>query len=281
MSSLKHRITLPAVEAELADLPDYFGPDNPRLLFLGTGTSGGVPMLGCHCKVCMSKDPRDKRFRSAALIETKGARILIDAGPDIRQQLMPLDFYPLDAVLLTHIHYDHVGGIDDLRGFCIFGDQDIYADRHTCEGLRTQLPYCFAKTLYPGVPLLKLHEIKPNVPFRINDTEIMPIEVIHGKVPILGYRIGKLAYITDMKTINDDQLPYLEGIETLVVNALRWTIPHHSHMLVDEAIAFARKIKAKQTYLMHITHQMGLHEETEKRLPPDVRLAYDGLVIDV
>lgn len=281
MSSLKHRITLPAVEAELADLPDYVGPDSPRLLFLGTGTSGGVPMLGCHCKVCMSKDPRDKRFRSAALLETKGARILIDAGPDIRQQLMPLDFYPLDAVLLTHIHYDHVGGIDDLRGFCIFGDQDIYADRHTCEGLRTQLPYCFAKTLYPGVPLLKLHEIKPNVPFRINDTEIMPIEVIHGKVPILGYRIGKLAYITDMKTINDDQLPYLEGIETLVVNALRWTIPHHSHMLVDEAIAFARKINAKQTYLMHITHQMGLHEETEKRLPPDVRLAYDGLVIDV
>lgn len=281
MSSLKHRITLPAVEAELADLPDYVGPDSPRLLFLGTGTSGGVPMLGCHCKVCMSKDPRDKRFRSAALLETKGARILIDAGPDIRQQLMPLDFYPLDAVLLTHIHYDHVGGIDDLRGFCIFGDQDIYADRHTCEGLRTQLPYCFAKTLYPGVPLLKLHEIKPNVPFRINDTEIMPIEVIHGKVPILGYRIGKLAYITDMKTINDDQLPYLEGIETLVVNALRWTIPHHSHMLVDEAIAFARKIKAKQTYLMHITHQMGLHEETEKRLPPDVRLAYDGLVIYV
>lgn len=281
MSSLKHRITLPAVEAELADLPDYVGPDSPRLLFLGTGTSGGVPMLGCHCKVCMSKDPRDKRFRSAALLETKGARILIDAGPDIRQQLMPLDFYPLDAVLLTHIHYDHVGGIDDLRGFCIFGDQDIYADRHTCEGLRTQLPYCFAKTLYPGVPLLKLHEIKPNVPFRINDTEIMPIEVIHGKVPILGYRIGKLAYITDMKTINDDQLPYLEGIETLVVNALRWKIPHHSHMLVDEAIAFARKIKAKQTYLMHITHQMGLHEETEKRLPPDVRLAYDGLVIDV
>lgn len=281
MSSLKHRITLPAVEAELADLPDYVGPDSPRLLFLGTGTSGGVPMLGCHCKVCMSKDPRDKRFRSAALLETKGARILIDAGPDIRQQLMPLDFYPLDAVLLTHIHYDHVGGIDDLRGFCIFGDQDIYADRHTCEGLRTQLPYCFAKTLYPGVPLLKLHEIKPNVPFRINDTEIMPIEVIHGKVPILGYRIGKLAYITDMKTINDDQLPYLEGIETLVVNALRWTIPHHSHMLVDEAIAFARKIKAQQTYLMHITHQMGLHEETEKRLPPDVRLAYDGLVIDV
>lgn len=281
MSSLKHRITLPAVEAELADLPDYVGPDSPRLLFLGTGTSGGVPMLGCHCKVCMSKDPRDKRFRSAALLETKEARILIDAGPDIRQQLMPLDFYPLDAVLLTHIHYDHVGGIDDLRGFCIFGDQDIYADRHTCEGLRTQLPYCFAKTLYPGVPLLKLHEIKPNVPFRINDTEIMPIEVIHGKVPILGYRIGKLAYITDMKTINDDQLPYLEGIETLVVNALRWTIPHHSHMLVDEAIAFARKIKAKQTYLMHITHQMGLHEETEKRLPPDVRLAYDGLVIDV
>jgi phosphoribosyl 1,2-cyclic phosphate phosphodiesterase len=281
MRSLKHRITLPAVEAELADLPDYVGPDSPRLRFLGTGTSAGVPYLGCKCKVCTSNDPRDKRLRSAALLETKEARILIDAGPDIRQQLMPLDFYPLDAVLLTHIHYDHVGGIDDLRGFCIFGDQHIYADKNTADGLRRQLPYCFTDRLYPGVPLLKLHEIRANKPFRIKDTEIMPIQIIHGKVPILGYRIGKMAYITDMKTINDDQLPYLEGIETLVVNALRWTIPHHSHMLVDEAIAFSRKIKAKQTYLIHLTHRIGLHDEAEAMLPSDIHLAYDGLVIDV
>ncbi len=276
-----HAATIPSSEATLAKLPEYTGPDRPRLRFLGTGTSAGVPILGCRCKVCRSSDPHDRRFRTAALLETKQARILIDAGPDIRQQLMPLDFYPLDAVLLTHIHYDHVGGIDDLRGFCVFGDQHIYADKNTSEGLRRQLPYCFADKLYPGVPLLKMHRIEANKPFRVKDTEIMPIEIMHGKMPILGFRIGKLTYITDMKTINDDQLPYLEGTETLVVNALRWERPHHSHMLVDDAIAFARKIKAKQTYLIHVTHQIGLHDEAEAKLPSDIHLAYDGLVIEV
>ncbi len=268
-------------EATLADLPDYIGPDRPRLRFLGTGTSAGVPILGCKCEVCQSKDPRDRRFRTAALLETKEARILIDAGPDIRQQLMPLDFYPLDAVLLTHIHYDHVGGLDDLRGFCIFGDQNIYADKNTIDGLHRQLPYCFTDKLYPGVPLLKLHEAAPGKAFKIKDTEIIPFEVMHGKLPILAYRIGHMAYITDMKTIDDSQLQYLEGVETLVVNALRWTKPHHSHMLVDDAIAFARKVKAKQTYLIHVTHHIGLYDEAEAKLPADIHLAYDGLVIDV
>ena len=268
-------------EATLADLPDYIGPDRPRLRFLGTGTSAGVPILGCKCEVCQSKDPRDRRFRTAALLETKEARILIDAGPDIRQQLMPLDFYPLDAVLLTHIHYDHVGGLDDLRGFCIFGDQNIYADKNTIDGLHRQLPYCFTDKLYPGVPLLKLHEITSGKVFTVKDTEIIPFEVRHGKLPILAYRIGRMAYITDMKTIDDSQLQYLEGVETLVVNALRWTKPHHSHMLVDDAIAFARKVKAKQTYLIHVTHHIGLYDDAEAKLPADIHLAYDGLVIDV
>ena len=276
-----HKTTLPASEAKLANLPEYIGPDRPRLRFLGTGTSAGVPILGCQCKVCKSNDPRDKRLRTAALLETKHARILIDAGPDIRQQLMPLDFYPLDAILLTHIHYDHVGGLDDLRGFCVFGNQHIYANEATNKGLHRLMPYCFTEKLYPGVPLLKLHDIHPGEPFVIKDVKITPIEVMHGKLPILGYRIGKLTYITDMKTISDDQLPYLEGTETLVVNALRWEKPHHSHMLVDDAIAFARKIKAKQTYLIHITHQMGLYPEAETRLPSDIHLAYDGLVIDI
>ncbi len=276
-----HLLKVKTPEATLADLPDYVGPDHPRLRFLGTGTSAGVPILGCKCEVCQSKDPRDRRLRTAALLETKEARILIDAGPDIRQQLMPLDFYPLDAVLLTHIHYDHVGGLDDLRGFCIFGDQNIYADKNTVEGLHRQLPYCFTENLYPGVPLLKLHETKPGKAFKIKDTEIIPFEVMHGKLPILAYRIGNMAYITDMKTINDDQLVYLEGTETLVVNALRWTKTHHSHMLVDDAIAFARKVKAKQTYLIHVTHQIGLYDDAEAKLPDDIHLAYDGLVIDL
>lgn len=274
-----HKITLPAVEAELKPLPVWEGPDKPRLRFLGTGTSAGVPILGCHCDVCSSKDPRDNRLRCAAMLETKHARILIDAGPDIRQQLMPLDFYPLDAILLTHIHYDHVSGLDELRGFCIYGDQHIYADEKTVEGVKHNMPYCFTDKLYPGVPLLKLHTIEPHKPFQVGDVEIMPIQVMHGKVPILGYRFGTMAYITDMKSIEDAELQYLEGVETLVVNALRWEKPHHSHMLIDDAIAFARCIGAKETYLTHLTHRIGLHAEAEKRLPEGFHFAYDGLII--
>lgn len=280
-NDIKHITTLPAIEASLADIPPYSGPESPRLRFLGTGTSAGVPILGCHCPVCRSNDPRDKRLRCSALLETKNARILIDAGPDVRQQLMPLDFYPLDAILLTHEHYDHVGGLDDIRGFCVFGDQNIYADERTSKTIRRSMPYCFTDHLYPGVPLLKLHTIRPHEQFSVGDVDIMPIEVIHGKMPIIGYRIGRLAYITDMKTISDSEMPYLEDVDTLVVNALRFTKPHHSHMLVDDAIAFANRVGAKQTYLIHVTHQIGFHDEAESRLPENIHVAYDGLVIDV
>lgn len=272
---------IPSSEAKLAMLPEYVGPEKPRLRFLGTGTSAGVPILGCKCRVCSSSDPRDKRLRTAALLETRHCRILIDAGPDIRQQLMPLDFYPIDAILLTHVHYDHVGGLDDLRGFCIYGDQHIYADQITSEGIRRAMPYCFTEKLYPGVPLIRLHTIAPHDSFMVNDVEITPIQVMHGKLPILGYRIGNLVYITDMKSIEDSELPYLQNIDTLVVNALRWDKPHHSHMLVDDAIAFARRVGARQTYFIHVTHEIGLQDEAEKRLPSDIHIAYDGLQVDV
>ncbi len=269
------------VEAQLADLPPYDGPSAPRLRFLGTGTSAGVPINGCRCPVCRSEAPRDRRLRTAALLETKCERILIDAGPDIRQQLMPLPFYPLSAILLTHIHYDHVGGIDDLRGFCVFGGLHIYADQHTTTALRRQLPYCFAEHLYPGVPQLRLHEVKPGVPFAVGDTEVMPIQVMHGQMPILGFRFGKLAYITDMKTIAPSQLSCLSGVDTLVVNALRWKNSHHSHMLVDDALDFIGKVSPRQAYIVHVTHHIGLHDEAEARLPENVHLAYDGLEITV
>lgn len=252
-----------------------------RLTLLGTGTSGGVPSLGCHCEVCRSTNPRDKRMRSVALLETGRARILIDCGPDIRNQLMPLPFKPFDAVLLTHIHYDHVAGIDDLRPLCVFGDINIYADGNTVRGLHTTMPYCFTQTLYPGVPKLNLHTVRPHEPLRIGDVEVMPIVVMHDKLPILGYRFGRLAYITDMKTIDEGELAYLDGVDTLVVNALRWEKEHHSHQLVADAIAFARRIGAKRTFFTHLTHNIGLHDEAEKRLSEGFHFGYDGLVIDV
>lgn len=270
------------VEPQLADLPPYEGePGKMRLRFLGTGTSGGVPILGCQCPVCQSTDPRDKRLRTSALLQTQHARILIDAGPDVRQQLLPLPFYPLDAVLITHIHYDHVAGIDDLRGFCIFGDQQIYASSKTCEQLRVTMPYCFAPKLYPGVPLLRLHPMRPHQAFRVKDVEVMPVEVIHGQVPILGYRIGTLAYITDMKCIEESELTYLQGVDTLVVNALRWEEPHHSHMLVEEALEFIARIRPRVSYLVHVTHHIGFHDQAQARLPKNVFLAYDGLEIEI
>ena len=248
-----------------------------KLTFLGTGTSAGVPVLGCQCAVCKSTDARDQRFRTAALLESEKSRILIDCGPDIRQQLMPLPFVPFDGVLLTHIHYDHVGGLDDLRGYCVFGDINVYADERTAEGLKTTMPYCFTEHLYPGVPKLNLHMITPHMPLHIGDVDVMPIQVMHGKLPILGYRFGKMAYITDMKTIDDAEMAYLQGVEVLVVNALRFDKPHHSHQLVDDAIAFAQRVGAKKTYLVHVTHEIGFHDDANSRLPEGFEFPYDGL----
>ena len=251
------------------------------LTFLGTGTSQGVPLIGCNCAVCRSKDPRDSRLRTSALLETPATRVLIDCGPDFRQQILRQPFRKIDGVLLTHIHYDHVGGLDDLRPFCKLGDVDIYANKSTVDGLHTTMPYCFAEHLYPGVPKLNIHTINKHERFQIGDIEVESIEVMHDKLPILGFRFGSLAYITDMKSISDEEIPYLQGVDTLVVNALRFEKPHHSHQLVDDAVEFSRRIGAKRTYFIHMTHEIGLHPDADKRLPEGFHFAYDGLKITV
>lgn len=252
-----------------------------KLTFLGTGTSFGVPVIGCRCAVCQSKDPLDHRLRTSALLETKTTRVLIDCGPDFRQQLLAQPIRPIDGVLVTHSHYDHVGGIDDLRPYTFKKSINIYANSLAVSGIHSMMPYCFKSQLYPGVPRLALHTIQKHQPFTIGDIPVMPIEVMHDQLPILGYRFGPLAYITDMKTISDEELPYLEGVDTLVVNALRFEGVHHSHQLVDDAIRFARKIGAHRTYFVHTTHDIGFHRDACKRLPEGFTFAYDGLKIEI
>ena len=251
-----------------------------RLTFLGTGTSCGVPTIGCQCYTCTSKDPHDKRLRCSALVETEMTRILIDCGPDFRQQIMPQPFRRIDGILITHAHYDHMGGMDDIRPYCQFGEINVYADPIAKAGLLQMLPYCFAEHRYPGVPAIQLHEIHKHEPLRIGDLEVMPIEVMHHDLPILGYRIGKLAYITDMKTIDEGELDYLQDVETLVVNALRQK-PHHSHQTLDEAVTFAKRVGARQTWLIHSSHDIGRHKEVNASLPSDIQMAYDGQVIEI
>lgn len=255
-----------------------------KLTFLGTGTSCGVPTIGCQCYTCTSPDAHDKRLRCSALVETNTTRLLIDCGPDFRQQIMSQPFRRIDGILITHAHYDHMGGMDDIRPYCQFGEINVYADPLACQGMLQMLPYCFAEHRYPGVPAIQLHEIHPHECFRIGDVDIQPFVVMHHNLPILGYRLmqghATIVYITDMKTIPDAELSYVRQCDVLVANALRHT-PHHSHQTVQEAVAFSRLVGSPQTWLIHSSHDIGRHEEVNIQLPPDIQLAYDGQVIEV
>lgn len=250
-----------------------------KLTFLGTGTSTGVPQLRCSCPSCTSADPRDKRLRTSALVEVGGRRLLIDCGPDFRTQMLRCGSPDLDALLITHIHYDHVGGIDDLRPWCRHGrDFPIYCTAAVERNLRERLPYCFAEHPYPGVPSFSMERIEPDKPFYVEDVEVVPLPVMHYKMPILGFRIGPLAYITDAKTVPDSTFELLRGVDTLVVNALR-PQEHMSHMNLEEALAMAARVGARSTYLTHISHDMPPHAQV--RLPEGVELASDGLVVEI
>ncbi|NLZ96140.1 MAG: MBL fold metallo-hydrolase [Bacteroidales bacterium] len=250
-----------------------------KITFLGTGTSTGVPEIGCECTVCTSQNSKDKRLRSSVIIEKDNSRILIDITPDFREQMMPLSFQKIDGILLTHEHYDHVGGIDDLRPFGRFGATDIYAEQNVSEALISRIPYCFTPNPYGGVPNLKLRKISTS-PFHINGIEIIPIRVLHHRLPILGFRIGNFAYLTDVKTIPAEELAKLTNLDVLVVSALRKK-EHISHLTLHQAIDLIHSIKPKNAYLTHLSHQMGLHDEVEKELQTGISIAYDGLRIEL
>jgi len=248
-----------------------------KIIFLGTGTSTGVPEIGCHCEVCCSTDPRDRRMRTSALIETEGKRILIDCGPDFRWQMITHDIDRLDAVLLTHEHYDHVGGLDDLRPLARDKSLDIYAEDYVVKAIEARIPYVFYAHKYPGVPNLDMHRIS-ELPFEAAGIPVIPIRVMHGMQPILGYRLGNLAYLTDIKSIPEEEFNKLKDLEVLVIGALRKGI-HYSHEGLEEALTNIERINPGRAYLIHMSHRIGLYVDAEKELPPHVHYAYDGLTV--
>ena len=249
-----------------------------QITFLGTGTSTGIPQIGCTCPVCTSANPKDNRLRTSAVVSVNGKNILIDCGPDFRQQVLRAGIGRIDAVLITHIHYDHTGGIDDLRPFGGKHTLPIYLEPSVAEGIRTRLPYCFGDHLYPGVPNIRLQEIGIEL-FTIENIEVTPIRVMHYKLPILGYRIGGLVYITDALTIPDEEYAKMKQVDVLVINALRKQ-PHLSHQTLAEALRVIERVQPREAYLVHMSHHMGLTAEVEKELPPHVHFAYDGLVVE-
>ncbi len=251
-----------------------------KVRFLGTGTSTGVPQIGCDCDVCSSTDPRDRRLRTSVRIEIDGKVLIIDCSPDFREQMLSQPFKKIDGILLTHEHYDHVGGIDDLRPFSIFGEVDLYMEERLENALRERLPYCFAEYRYSGVPNLAVRRISAGEDFQIGTITVTPIRVMHYKLPILGFRIRNFAYLTDIKTVEEAELRKLEGVDTLVVSALRKTA-HISHQTLDQALEMIGRIKPKKAYLTHMSHEIGLHAKVEEELPPNVLPAYDGLEISV
>ena len=252
-----------------------------RITFLGTGTSGGVPMIACDCAVCSSENGKDKRLRSSILVESERTSLVVDTTPDFRTQMLREKVKKLDAVIFTHPHKDHIAGLDDIKAFNYFQKKavEVYANKLTEEALRREFYYIFADHKYPGVPQINLNTITDD-PFVVGDIPIIPILVYHLNMPVLGFRFGNFTYITDANRISDEEKEKIKGSDVLVVNALRKK-EHISHFTLQEAIDLAGDLQIPQAYLTHISHQLGLHDEINAEIPPNIQLAYDGLQINI
>jgi phosphoribosyl 1,2-cyclic phosphate phosphodiesterase len=252
-----------------------------KVTFLGTGTSQGVPVIACDCEVCISVDPKDKRLRSSILIESDDKSVVIDTGPDFRYQMLRANVQKLDAVIFTHQHKDHIAGLDDIRAFNYKQKavMDIYANLAVQESLKREFYYVFSDIKYPGIPQIDMHEIQSEI-FSVGDIEFTPIEVMHYKMPVLGFRVNDFTYITDAKTISESEIEKIKGSKTLVINALQKE-KHISHFTLEEAITFAQMINAETTYFTHISHRLGKHEDVSAYLPKGIHLAYDGQEIHI
>lgn len=249
------------------------------ITFLGTGTSGGIPMIACPCEVCASTNKKDKRLRASILVRSANTTLVVDSGPDFRYQMLRADVKHLDAIVFTHPHKDHVAGLDDVRAYNFFSGKpmEVFANEMTQAVLIREFPYAFADTKYPGVPEIKLNTIAFE-PFTVGDINIIPIMVWHMKMPVLGFRFGDFTYITDANRIEPQEMEKIKGSKILTLNTLRKE-KHISHFNLDEGVELAKQLNAGQTYFTHLSHQMGLHNEIEKILPEKINLAYDGLVI--
>ncbi|WP_077921398.1 MBL fold metallo-hydrolase [Spirosoma sp. 209] len=246
---------------------------------LGTGTSSGVPLIGCDCAVCRSADFRDKRLRTSAHIAIDGRSFVIDTGPDFRQQVLRLNLNQLDAVLFTHEHKDHTAGLDEIRAYNFRSGRDmpVYGRPTVLAQLQREFAYIFAEHKYPGIPRIRLHEIQ-NQPFEVLGIPVIPIEVMHHRLPVYGYRIGDFTYLTDLNAIAESELDKVYGTRILILDALQRQ-PHISHFNLDQAVALAERVGAERTYFTHISHKLGMHQDVEKELPPSIRLGYDGMQI--